>query len=150
MPVTREVFADLDTPLDHIKLANTRYGYLRSPPPRAGRSGGGFRWSGCHRRRSFAWPKATSRSSATARSKTTVATASHWHSWRVARAIPLPADGPADLPGGLVEYFGYDTVRYVEDKVRATSPEDTLSTPDILLMVSNDVIVFDSVKSWHG
>ena len=38
-------------------------------------------------------------------------------------------------------------MRYVEDKVWDTSPEDTLNTPDILLMVSNDVIVFDSVKS---
>ena len=48
--------------------------------------------------------------------------------------------------GGLVGYFSYDTVRYVEKKLRGSSPPDALNTPDILLMVSDDVIVFDNVK----
>ena len=48
--------------------------------------------------------------------------------------------------GGLVGYFGYDTVRYVEKKVKDSAPQDTIGTPDILLMISNDVMVFDSVK----
>lgn len=54
-----------------------------------------------------------------------------------------------DLPiytGGLVGYFGYDTVRYVESRVADTEPNDVIGTPDILLMVSNDVLVFDNVK----
>lgn len=56
----------------------------------------------------------------------------------------------ADLPrfiGGLVGYFGYDTVRYVEPKLRDTTPPNTLNTPDILLMESNEVIVFDSLRN---
>ena len=48
--------------------------------------------------------------------------------------------------GGLVGYFGYDTVRYVEKRVALSAPKDTIGSPNILLMVSNDVIVFDSVK----
>src|SRR5262245_28581000 len=48
--------------------------------------------------------------------------------------------------GGLVGYFGYDTVRYVEKKLANGTPPDLLGTPDILLMVSNDVIVFDNLK----
>ena len=48
--------------------------------------------------------------------------------------------------GGLVGYFGYDTVRYVESKIRNSQPPDTIGTPDILLMVSNDVMVFDGVR----
>jgi anthranilate synthase component I len=55
----------------------------------------------------------------------------------------------ADLPvfhGGLVGYFGYDTVRYVEPRLRASMPPDELGTPDILLMVSDEVLVFDNLS----
>ena len=47
--------------------------------------------------------------------------------------------------GGLVGFFGYDTVRYVEPKLRASCPKDELKTPDILLMVSDEVLVFDNL-----
>lgn len=47
--------------------------------------------------------------------------------------------------GGLVGYFGYDTVRYVEPKLKASVPPDQLGTPDILLMLSEDVLVFDNL-----
>ena len=48
--------------------------------------------------------------------------------------------------GGLVGYFGYDTVRYVEKKLANSAPKDTLNTPDIVLMVSEEVVVFDNLK----
>ncbi len=54
----------------------------------------------------------------------------------------------AELPvfhGGLVGYFGYDTVRYVEPRLRASTPPDQMGTPDILLMVSDEVLVFDNL-----
>ena len=57
----------------------------------------------------------------------------------------------ADLPGlprfngGLVGYFGYDSVRYVEKKLAACEKPDPLGTPDILLMVSDAVVVFDNL-----
>ena len=53
-----------------------------------------------------------------------------------------------DLPvfhGGLVGYFGYDTVRYVEPRLAASIPPDRMGTPDILLMVSEEVLVFDNL-----
>ena len=52
-----------------------------------------------------------------------------------------------DLPtfhGGLVGYFGYDTVRYVEPRLAKHSAPDPLQTPDILLMVSDELVVFDN------
>ena len=55
----------------------------------------------------------------------------------------------AGLPvfhGGLVGYFGYDTVRYVEPRLRASAPPDELGNPDILLMVSEEVLVFDNLS----
>ena len=57
-----------------------------------------------------------------------------------------PIEGLPRFYGGLVGYFGYDTVRYVEKRLAHSAPPDSLGTPDILLMVSNDVIVFDNLK----
>jgi len=54
----------------------------------------------------------------------------------------------AGLPrfnGGLVGYFGYDSVRYVERRLAACPNPDPLGTPDILLMVSDAVVVFDNL-----
>ncbi|TRX75060.1 anthranilate synthase component I [Pseudomonas mangiferae] len=54
----------------------------------------------------------------------------------------------AGLPrfdGGLVGYFGYDCVRYVEKRLGPCPNPDPLGTPDILLMVSDAVVVFDNL-----
>ena len=56
-----------------------------------------------------------------------------------------PQDELPVFHGGLVGYFGYDTVRYVEPRLRASLPPDELGTPDILLMVSDEVLVFDNL-----
>ena len=58
------------------------------------------------------------------------------------------ADVP-DLPrfqGGLVGYFGYDTIRYIEPRLQGSCPVDELQTPDIVLMVSEEVVVFDNLS----
>ena len=47
--------------------------------------------------------------------------------------------------GGLVGYFGYDTVRYIEPRLKKSVPPDGLGTPDILLMVSDEVVIFDNL-----
>lgn len=66
--------------------------------------------------------------------------------WKAGYRVP-------DIPelsrfiGGLVGYFGYDTVRYIEHRLQATTPADSLKTPDILLMESNEIIVFDNLRS---
>jgi anthranilate synthase component 1 len=54
-----------------------------------------------------------------------------------------------DLPrftGGLVGYFGYDTVRFVEPRLAKTAPEDDLGAPDILLLASDEVAIFDNLS----
>ena len=48
--------------------------------------------------------------------------------------------------GGLVGYFGYDTIRYVEPKLGPCTADDPLGVPDILLMVSDEVVVFDNLR----
>ena len=56
----------------------------------------------------------------------------------------------ADLPrvnGGLVGYFGYDTIRYIEPRLNVSDHRpDPLGSPDILLMVSDEVVVFDNLR----
>ncbi|MEX2130078.1 MAG: chorismate-binding protein, partial [Pseudohongiellaceae bacterium] len=48
--------------------------------------------------------------------------------------------------GGLVGYFCYDTVRYVEPIIGKARGVDEIGSPDILLMVSEEVVVFDNLK----
>ena len=53
-----------------------------------------------------------------------------------------------DLPrysGGLAGYFGYETIQYIEPKLSKDFLEDKLNLPDILLMLSDEVVVFDNV-----
>ncbi|MGB1092177.1 MAG: anthranilate synthase component I, partial [Oceanobacter sp.] len=54
--------------------------------------------------------------------------------------------GLPKFQGGLVGYFGYDTVRYIEPRLAANCPDDHLDTPDILLMISEEVVVFDNLS----
>lgn len=49
--------------------------------------------------------------------------------------------------GGLVGYFGYDCVRYVEKRLGKCPNPDPVGVPDILLMVSDAVVVFDNLAS---
>lgn len=48
--------------------------------------------------------------------------------------------------GGLVGYFGYDSVRYVETSIGPARGVDEIQSPDILLMVSEEVVVYDNLR----
>ena len=48
--------------------------------------------------------------------------------------------------GGLVGYFGYDTVRYTESKLTHSCPPDELDLPDILLVLAEEVLIFDGLR----
>lgn len=50
------------------------------------------------------------------------------------------------FPGGLCGYFGYDTVRYIEKRLAATVKLDVLATPDILLMLTDELAVVDNLS----
>lgn len=63
-----------------------------------------------------------------------------------ARYRVAPLEGEQRFCGGLVGYFGYDTVRYVEPSLGPSQAEDDIQTPDILLMVSEEVVVFDNLR----
>src|SRR5699024_3199035 len=50
------------------------------------------------------------------------------------------------LTGGLVGYFGYDTIRYIEPRLAAIGKPDPLDLPDILLLVAEELVVFDNLS----
>jgi anthranilate synthase component I len=54
--------------------------------------------------------------------------------------------GRQRFAGGLVGYFSYDSVRYVETSIGPARGSDEIGTPDILLMLSEEVVVFDNLR----
>jgi anthranilate synthase component I len=147
IPVSREVLADLETPLSaYRKLAEGPYSYFFESVQ------GGEKWG---RYSIIGLPCRTLLKVFGQRVEV-------WVDGRLSESLevvdPLAfaesfqqryhtAPG-TDLPvfhGGLVGYFGYDTVRYVEPRLQAGTPPDRLGTPDILLMVSEEVLVFDNL-----
>jgi len=59
----------------------------------------------------------------------------------------VPTD--LDLPrysGGLAGYFGYETIKYIEPKLFKKFVKDNLNLPDILLMLSDEIVVFDNIS----
>jgi anthranilate synthase component 1 len=59
------------------------------------------------------------------------------------------ASESAGLPrfaGGLVGYWGYDAVRWMEPRLQGKAPPDTLNVPDIYLLVADEVLVVDNLS----
>jgi anthranilate synthase component 1 len=48
--------------------------------------------------------------------------------------------------GGLVGYFGYDTVRAIEPKLKDVEKPDPIGAPDILLMLSEEIAIVDNLS----
>lgn len=58
------------------------------------------------------------------------------------------ANLPGDLPfaGGLVGYFAYDTIGYIEKKLRRRPEQDPLNVADMLFCLSEEVVVLDNLR----
>jgi anthranilate synthase component 1 len=59
------------------------------------------------------------------------------------RVAPVPA--ALKFGGGLAGYFGYEAVRHVEPRALGAEKPDPLGTPDMLLLVSDELAVVDNV-----
>ncbi len=148
VPVVLETFADLDTPLSiYLKLANQPYSYLLESVV------GGERFG----RYSFIGLAAAARIEV--RDHSCIEVRDGVETLREEADDPLAfvenylkrfkvATDPR-LPrfcGGLVGYFGYDTVRYIEKRLARSNKRDELGTPDILLLVSEEIAIVDNLS----
>jgi len=52
-----------------------------------------------------------------------------------------------NFQGGLVGFFGFDTVQYFEPSLKSTSQTDLMKTPDICLMISKEILIFDKINN---
>jgi anthranilate synthase component 1 len=59
------------------------------------------------------------------------------------RVAPAPAQ--LRFAGGLAGYFGYEAVRHIEPRALSRAKPDPVGTPDMLLLVSDELAVLDNV-----
>ena len=149
IPVTLEVLADLDTPLSvYLKLASGPYSYLLESAQTGGEKWGRYSIIGLPARRLIrvrGHRLTVEEGSKVVEEVDTDDPLTFIESFMQRYRVPALEELPR-FSGGLVGYFGYDTIRYLEKRLRDSAPPDSLDTPDILLMVSNDVVVFDNVR----
>ncbi|NOS87035.1 MAG: anthranilate synthase component I [Methylococcaceae bacterium] len=148
IPVCREVLADLDTPLSaYLKLADGAYSYLFESVH------GGEQWG---RYSIIGLPCSTVVKITGQHIRVEVGgelqeSLTHlqplvWiEQFKQRYNVPDIAELPR-FNGGLVGYFGYETIRYIEPRLCATGKADPLACPDILLMVSEEILVFDNLS----
>ncbi len=148
IPLLREALADLDTPLStYLKLANGPYSYLFESVQ------GGEKWGRysiiglpCRTVLRVTGRVITVTTDGVEVERTEVDDPLAWIETFAARYHVAPVAGLPRFTGGLVGYFGYDTVRYIEPRLGPCRKPDPLNTPDILLLVSEEVIVFDNLS----
>ena len=149
IPVTREVLADLDTPLStYIKVARGHYSYLLESAAQGAEKWARYSMVGlpCSRvLKVFGYEVVLLENGVEVQRFACADPLDYVAQFQQQFRYP-PIKNLPIYTGGLVGYFGYDTVRYVEKKLQHSMPADVIGTPDILLMVSNDVMVFDNVK----
>ena len=149
IPLSREVVVDTDTPLAlYLKLANTPFTYFLESVQ------GGEKWG----RYSFIGLGAETiikvhgyevsiEKNGHLDEQFEVEDPLAWiQTYQEQFKVPQ-LDSLPDFNGGLVGYFGYEIIRYIEPKLKNIDKTDELNVPDILLMVSNDLLVVDNLTS---
>ncbi len=149
IPISREVVVDTDTPLAlYLKLANTPFSYFLESVQ------GGEKWG----RYSFIGLSAETvikvnnyvisiEKNGQLHQQYKVEDPLDWiEDYQAQFKVPQLENLP-DFNGGLVGYFGYEIIRYIEPKLKNIVKKDELNVPDILLMVSNDLLVVDNLTS---
>jgi anthranilate synthase component 1 len=148
IPIVCEVRADLDTPLSvYLKLADGSFSYLFESVH------GGEKWGRysiiglpCRTRiKVFGKRVVLEQDGSIAEDEETADPLTWIQDFYARFRVAEPPDMPR-FDGGLVGYFGYDTIRYIEPKLAQCPNPDRMGTPDILLMVSDEAVVFDNLS----
>ena len=148
IPVAREVLSDLDTPLSvYLKLADGPYAYLFESV-QGGENWGRHSIIGLPCRRVYSLRGKTLAVEDLGEVVETRELADPLAAIDALRRqfrVPVLPDMPA-FSGGLVGYFGFETIGWIEPRFARVDKPDQLGTPDALLMLSEEVAVFDNLK----
>jgi len=148
IPLSCELVADLDNPLStFMKLADEPYSFLFESVQ------GGEKWGRYSiiglRSKTVIRIRANNVSISVDDIETENCDVAHPLDWieeyQAGFKVPV-IEGLPRLTGGLVGYFGYDTVRYIEPRLGANPHPDPIDNPDILLMVTEELVVFDNLS----
>ena len=152
IPLVREVLADLDTPLSaYLKLAHLPYTYLFESVQ------GGERWGrysfiglSCSERIKVFGNKVVYENDSDTSEEQVLDPLAWVQEFLQQYNVPDIPELPR-FTGGLVGYFGYETIQYIEPRLSPTSSgrehkPDVIQAPDIFLMVSKELVVFDSLS----
>ncbi|HEC13024.1 MAG TPA: anthranilate synthase component I [Acidiferrobacteraceae bacterium] len=147
IPLMREVLADLDTPLStYLKLASGPYSYLFESV-HGGEKWGRYSIIGLPCRilfRVVGNRTVIEQDGQVVRDEEVEDPLEEVRDFKSQFRVPEVAGLPR-FTGGLVGYFGYDTVRHIETHLGDCTKPDAIGSPDILLMVSDEVVVFDNL-----
>ncbi|MEK6807004.1 MAG: anthranilate synthase component I [Pseudomonadota bacterium] len=146
--LTRELPGDLDTPVGaYLKLANRPYSYLFESM-QGGEQWGRYSFIGlpCREVLTVRGSAIELRRDGKVVERVRADDPIAWLKTYAARLRVKPDPSLPRFAGGLVGYFGYDCVRYFEPKLGAGKPTG-VDTPDVLLMLSEELVVFDSLRA---
>jgi anthranilate synthase component 1 len=148
IPVVREVLSDLDTPLSvYLKLADGAYTFLFESVE-GGETWGRYSIIGLPARRVYKLRGHTLQTEdfgEVTESREVADPLAEIEALRRRYDVPRLPDLPA-FTGGLVGYFGFETIGYIEPRLAQWDKPDELGTPDVLLMLAEEVAVFDNHK----
>jgi anthranilate synthase component 1 len=147
IPVYKAVAIDTDTALGlYLKLANNSYSYLFESV-QGGEKWGRYSMIGLHAQtviKVFDHEVRIEQEGELLES-TEVEDPLAWVEQYLGQYKVPELEALPDFNGGLVGYFGYEIIRYIEPRLSNIDKPDELGVADILLMVSNDLVVFDNL-----
>jgi anthranilate synthase component I len=153
IPVVREVLSDLDTPLSvYLKLADGPHTYLFESVE-GGETWGRYSIIGLPARRTYTFRGhrlEVREYGEVTQTRYLADPLAEIDRLREAFVVPrIP--GLPGFTGGLVGYLGFETIGWIEPRLGGAMPDgtqkpDQLGTPDALLMLSEEVAVFDNLK----
>src|ERR1035437_1847102 len=147
IPLVAETFADLDTPLSlYLKLANKPFSYLLESV-QGGERFGRYSFIGlpADTRITVRGKQVTLTSPAGATTQQVENPLDFIEEYQ-ARFKVAPLSGLPRFTGGLAGYFGYETIRYIEPRLSKVQKPDAIGTPDILLMLTEQLAVVDNLS----